>query len=139
MDEERLPAWRDPEIRVPFFLLVGIIAIGSVFYRIVEGWDVLDAVYFSIVTLATVGYGDFAPHTAAGKIFTMAYIVVGIGLLAVFARGVGQRWVDRRIRKIAQSQIKASETKPRSIASDKGFGRELKKGGSRASWHRLYR
>jgi len=107
VDEERAPAWRDNEVRVPAILLVLIVTVGSVFYRIVEGWDVLDSVYFSVVTLATVGYGDFAPHTAPGKIFTMVYIVVGIGLLAVFARGVGQRWVDRRIRKIADAQAKA--------------------------------
>jgi len=113
MDDDRLPAWRDPEVRVPFLLLVAIITVGSVFYRIVEGWDVLDSVYFSIVTLATVGYGDFTPHTAPGKIFTMAYIVVGIGLLAVFARGVGQRWVDRRIRKLTQSQQRAAQQKDR--------------------------
>jgi len=113
VDDKQTPAWRDPEIRVPFLLLVGIITVGSVFYRIVEGWDVLDAVYFSVVTLATVGYGDFAPHTAAGKIFTMAYIVVGIGLLAVFARGIGQRWVDRRIRRITQGQQRAASQKQR--------------------------
>ena len=108
VDDERLPAWRDPHVQAPFALLLSIVIIGTVFYRLVEGWDVLDALYFSIVTLATVGYGDFTPHTAPGKIFTMVYIIVGIGLLAAFAQAVGRRWVDRRIRKITESEQRAA-------------------------------
>ena len=40
----------------------------------------LDSAYFSVVTIATVGYGDFAPKTALGKAFTIAYIFAGIGV-----------------------------------------------------------
>ena len=80
-------------------LLVLTLAIGSVFYTLVEGWSLLDAVYFCIVTLATIGYGDFAPKTAAGKLFTIAYIIVGIGLLAIFAKRIAERLVDRRLRR----------------------------------------
>ena len=36
--------------------------------------------YFSVVTIATVGYGDLAPQTAIGKIFTICYIFAGIGI-----------------------------------------------------------
>jgi voltage-gated potassium channel len=93
------PAWRDPELRVATTLLVLTLAIGSVFYTLVEGWSLLDAFYFCIVTLATIGYGDFAPKTAAGKLFTIAYIIVGIGLLAIFAKRIAERLVDRRIRR----------------------------------------
>jgi voltage-gated potassium channel len=80
------------------------IAIGSTFYVFVEGWSVLDAVYFSVVTLGTVGYGDFSPSTAPGKLFTMAYIVTGIGLLAGFANAIARRWVDRRLRRVGSKQ-----------------------------------
>jgi voltage-gated potassium channel len=93
------PAWRDPELRVATTLLVLTLAIGSVFYTLVEGWSLLDSFYFCIVTLATIGYGDFAPKTAAGKLFTIAYIIVGIGLLAIFAKRIAERLVDRRLRR----------------------------------------
>jgi voltage-gated potassium channel len=93
------PAWRDPELRVATTLLVLTLAIGSVFYTLVEGWSLLDAFYFCIVTLSTIGYGDFAPKTAAGKLFTIAYIIVGIGLLAIFAKRIAERLVDRRLRR----------------------------------------
>ena len=48
-----------------------ILGIGTVFYRFVEGFSWIDAYYFSVVTLATVGYGDLAPRTTAGKLFTI--------------------------------------------------------------------
>jgi hypothetical protein len=37
----------------------------------------LDSLYFSVITLATVAYGDFSPYTMAGKIFTVFYIFIG--------------------------------------------------------------
>nr|WP_286193752.1 potassium channel family protein [Tropicibacter sp. R16_0] len=57
----------------------------SVFYRLVEGWSWLDSIYFSVVTISTVGFGDFSPETAAGKIFTMFYILVGLGIFVAAA------------------------------------------------------
>lgn len=80
-------AARDPEFRTLAALTATLLALGTFFYRTIEGWSWLDSLYFCVITLATVGYGDFSPETAAGKIFTMIYIFLGIGLLvAVFSR-----------------------------------------------------
>jgi voltage-gated potassium channel len=57
------------------------IAVATVFYRLVEGWAVLDCFYMSAMTITTVGYGDFAPATAAGKLFTTCYALSGIGIM----------------------------------------------------------
>ncbi len=79
--------WRgmqDKDFRNLFLWLIAIILLGSWFYVRVEHWTFLDSVYFSITTLATVGYGDLTPHTPAGKIFTIFYILVGIGMLSGF-------------------------------------------------------
>ena len=73
-------AARDPAVRLRLGLTLGVIGGATVFYRHVEGWAWIDAAYFSTVTIATVGYGDFVPRTDAGKIFTMVYVIVGIGL-----------------------------------------------------------
>jgi hypothetical protein len=78
-------AWLDPEFRVIALMTAALLAVGTTFYSNVEGWSVLDALYFSVITLATVGYGDLVPHTAAGKIFTMMYLMLGIGLIVAFA------------------------------------------------------
>ncbi len=70
------------QYRYIVFITVTVIATGSTFYHLVEGWRWLDAIYFSVISLATVGYGDFTPQTDAGKIFTMFYLVIGIGIFA---------------------------------------------------------
>ncbi|WP_367396959.1 potassium channel family protein [Ruegeria atlantica] len=66
----------------------GMILWASAFYRYVEGWSWLDSIYFSVVTISTVGFGDFSPETAAGKIFTIFYIIVGLGIFVTAATTV---------------------------------------------------
>ena len=75
---------RDPEAKVLAFAAIAVIAIGSVVYMVLEHWGPIDAVYFCVVTLATVGYGDLHPTTDAGKIFTVIYILSGLGIIAAF-------------------------------------------------------
>lgn len=65
-----------------------ILGIGTVVYHFVEGWRWLDSLYFSVITLTTIGYGDFSPQTDAGKIFTLFYIVVGVGIILAFVNTV---------------------------------------------------
>ena len=81
---------QDREFRALFTWVVIVIAIGTAFYARVEGWRILDALYFTIITLTTVGYGDFAPKTDAGKIFTIVYIFVGISLISGFIILLGE-------------------------------------------------
>ena len=71
---------RNPEFRALLMLYAILLAIGTTFYARVEGWRVLDAMYFCVVTLATVGFGDLAPRTPLGKIFTMVYVLIGTGV-----------------------------------------------------------
>lgn len=75
---------KDKEFRALFMWVVLLLLLGTWFYARVEGWSALDALYFSVITLTTVGYGDLSPHTPAGKIFTMVYILVGLGLISGF-------------------------------------------------------
>ena len=93
---------QDPESRSLLFLVFGQLALGTLFYRNVERWGFLDSLYFSVVTLATVGYGDLTPTTAAGKIFTMCYIVFGIGLLVAFANKLAGAILAQRQMRIEQ-------------------------------------
>lgn len=75
---------KDPEFRSLFYWVAGFLALGTWFYARVEGWSVLDSLYFSVITLTTVGYGDFSPTTVPGKIFTMIYVLIGLGLISGF-------------------------------------------------------
>ena len=52
---------------------IGVIIAGTFAYNYVEGWSLLDSLYFVIVTITTIGYGDLVPITDTGKIFTMFF------------------------------------------------------------------
>jgi hypothetical protein len=73
--------------------LLACIAIisGTGFYSLIEGLRFVDALYFSVVTLTTVGYGDFAPQTDIGKLFTAVYVLVGVGILLAFVTTVAAK------------------------------------------------
>lgn len=66
-----------------FTTLPLIILSGTVFFRAVEGWSWLDAYFFTVVTLSTVGYGSLVPATALGKIGTTVFIFTGLGVFAL--------------------------------------------------------
>ncbi|MBM3272248.1 two pore domain potassium channel family protein [Candidatus Kaiserbacteria bacterium] len=87
-------ALRDPEFEVLLTLVILVLGVGTIFYHGVEGWRYLDALYFCVVTLGTVGFGDFAPQTDAGKIFTIVYIFVGIGILFGFINKMAHHAVE---------------------------------------------
>ena len=82
--------YRNPDTRGLLYLVALILFTGTLFYHFVEGWRWLDSLYFSVITLTTVGYGDFAPQTDAGKLFTIVYIFIGLGILAGFITAVAQ-------------------------------------------------
>lgn len=84
--------------------LIGIVSlmaltvlVGTLFYHHVEGWRYLDALYFSVMTLTTVGFGDFVPQTDAGKLFTAVYVFLGVGIIFGTAMAVGARARDHII------------------------------------------
>ncbi len=76
---------RDPETKVIAVSAILTITVGSVFYMWSEGWTAVQAVYFCVVTLATVGFGDLHPTTELSQLFTIGYILAGIGIIAAFA------------------------------------------------------
>jgi hypothetical protein len=76
-------------------LLIG----GTLFYRNVEGWSWLNSLYFCVITLATVGFGDITPSTTAGKVFTMLYVIMGIGVLVAVVNATVERVATRRPRR----------------------------------------
>ena len=78
------------------FVVVGLLFSGTIFYSTVEGWGALDALYFSVSTLATIGCGDLHPTTPLSKVFTMIYIVLGVGVFVAFITKVSSYETRRR-------------------------------------------
>src|SRR5215217_5010203 len=87
---------RDPQFRSLVFLVLVTLLGGTVFYSTIEGWSVVDALYFSVTTLTTVGLGDLAPKTTVGKIFTVIYIFAGLSIILGFIETVAKETLDRQ-------------------------------------------
>jgi len=66
-------------LRIFLVIMIFIIAIGTIGFMLTEGLSIEDSFYFSIVTVATVGYGDISPVTAAGKLLSIFLIITGVG------------------------------------------------------------
>jgi hypothetical protein len=89
----------DPEGKVIAFSALATLATGTLAYSLLEGWSLVDSLYFSVVTLATVGFGDLTPTTDLAKLFTVGYIITGIGILAAFASELAKRREEGGVRK----------------------------------------
>ena len=76
-------------IRVYLLILAVVIAGGTVGMMLVERLSPLDALYFVVVTIGTVGYGDITPQTTAGRILVVVLILAGVGaFVGVFANAI---------------------------------------------------
>ena len=62
--------------------LAGVVLSGILWYKLVEGWTWLDAIYMSVITLATVGFSEVNPLGARGRLFTIILILMGVVVIA---------------------------------------------------------
>lgn len=88
-------AWGTKDFRAILIIATLIVASGTVFYATVEGWRILDALYFSVMTLTTIGYGDIHPVTDFGKVFTILYAVAGIGIFVALMTEIARAHFDQ--------------------------------------------
>lgn len=92
-----------------FLLLVSsaiIILIGSVVIFLIESpnpdsqiTSFLDAIWWTVATVTTVGYGDVVPVTEVGKMVAIFFMIFGIGILGIFLSVLGTRFYKRRFEK----------------------------------------
>ena len=73
--------------RLPGILLAAFVAYGVAGYTLIERWNLGDALYMTVITISTVGYGEVHPLSAAGRIFSVTLIVGGVGTM-LYAFGV---------------------------------------------------
>ena len=85
--------WRDPETRALPVVAGALVLTGTLFYWRFEDWTFIEALYFCVVTLTTVGFGDLSPTTPGTQIFTIVYILTGFGVLVALLTSVAQQYV----------------------------------------------
>ena len=92
-------------------ILVLILLTGTFGYMVIEGWNLLDAFYMTVITVTTVGYGEIRTVSDIGRLFTVVIIFLGMGVMAYTLGMVAQTMVEFRLS---------------SILGRKKFGRKLK-------------
>jgi voltage-gated potassium channel len=88
--------WRDPETKALPVVAGALVLTGTLFYWRFEDWTIVEALYFSVVTLTTVGFGDFSPTTAGTQIFTIIYILTGLGILVALLSSIAQQYLKQK-------------------------------------------
>lgn len=89
-------------IIAPVFIFAGLIyyfEAGQATARIKNFWD---AIWWTVVTMSTVGYGDLTPVTGQGKALAIAAIITGIVLIAILTATIVTRLVERLVIKVKQ-------------------------------------
>jgi voltage-gated potassium channel Kch len=76
-----------------------LMAVGTIVYHFMEGWSWVDSIYFSVVAVTTVGFGEISPSTDASKLFTVVYILSGVGIIASYLSARSDRKRQKRIQK----------------------------------------
>ena len=77
-----------------------VLLIGTTGYAIIEGWQILDAIYMTVITITTVGYGEVRAVSPTGRVFTIALICMGMGIIAYTLGMVAQVMVEFQVRSI---------------------------------------
>lgn len=70
------------QIRSLLFVVVGIIGFGTGGYMVIEGWNFIDSLYMTMITITTVGFGETFPLGDMGRVFTILLIVLSVTVLA---------------------------------------------------------
>lgn len=100
------------QFRVLLGLAGAIIAASTVFFHFVEGWNWVDSYFFTVVTISTVGYGNFVPVTVLGKLGTTVLIFLGIGVVAVALNFFGAELVSARVAQLERKTKKKKKPQP---------------------------
>jgi voltage-gated potassium channel len=84
-------------LKVALIIIVALILAGTMGFHFLEGWSLLESFYVTIMTLTTVGYGDFAPRSSMGMLFTVVLVSFGVGTMLYTVVLMAQTMVEGRL------------------------------------------
>ena len=83
-------------LRLYLAMFTVLLFIGIAGFMFIENLSFVDSIYFSVVTMATVGYGDIHPQSAVGKILALILIVGGVGTFLGVVASITDIFLKRR-------------------------------------------
>jgi voltage-gated potassium channel len=78
-------------------MLCALLATGTLGFHLLEGWSLLDSLYVTVTTIATVGYGDFHPTSAASRLFATVFMLLSVGTVGYLLSTAIQGFVQSEI------------------------------------------
>jgi voltage-gated potassium channel len=91
---------RENKLKIAFSLLLMIILAGTLGFHFIEKWNLLDSLYATVITISTIGYGDFVPTTMEGRFFTIILVIFGVGTMLYTIGLLAETMVEGRLRAI---------------------------------------
>jgi voltage-gated potassium channel Kch len=106
--------WRDPETKALPVVAGVLLLTGTIFYWRFEDWSIIQSLYFCVVTLTTVGFGDFSPTSDGTQLFTIFYILTGLGILVALLASVAEHYIEQKSeRTSARERLRARRERRR--------------------------
>ena len=87
-------------LKISFLILALLVSLGIAGYMGIEGWNFLDALYMTVITLSTVGFKEVHDLSDAGKLFTMAFIIFGVSVIGYFVGSLAQIMFEGQFQRI---------------------------------------
>jgi len=87
-------------LKISICVLILLLSFGTFGYIAIEGWDTLDALYMTVITLGTVGFREVQPLSSAGKVFTMLLIFFGVSVIGYIVGSLAQIMFEGQFHRI---------------------------------------
>jgi len=119
MVEQEIQKAAGIRIGLAVLLLVILITAGGFIYHfyLEPSWSIIESIYFAAITLTTIGYGDLVPTHDVSRIFTVAYALVGVGIVLYILSVMGSYYIRKfhRMEKAFVEDIRQFEKKKEKI------------------------
>ncbi|MEM6771863.1 MAG: potassium channel family protein, partial [Bacteroidota bacterium] len=70
------------DLKVALLLPIAMMVIGTVGFMVIEGYGLVDAIYMTVITISTVGFGEVQPLSTTGRVFLSIFMMVNIAVIA---------------------------------------------------------
>lgn len=92
-------------LSINLIIFFAVLILGTLIFASLEHWSFLNAFYYVIVTIATVGYGDIHPTTSIGKVFAILLIITGVGTFLGVIANTTELMLSRREKWIRMKKL----------------------------------